>query len=96
MVHVDDVAAAYVAAMLREPNGAHVFNLNGATVSCEEIAAEINRQVPGDLIGVDGPRLLLPPQLPPDDIDRVLPGLPNTSLAEGISRTIAFYREREA
>ena len=96
MVHVDDVAAAYVAAMLREPDGAHIFNLGGVTASCEEIATEINRQVPGARIDVAGPQLLLPPRLPPDDIDRVLPGLPNTSLAEGIARTIAFYREREA
>ena len=96
MVYVDDVAAAYEAAMLREPDGAHVFNLNGTTVSCEEIAAEINRQVPGGLIGVSGPRLLLPPRLPPDNIDSVLHGLPQTALADGIAQTISFYRESKA
>jgi UDP-glucose 4-epimerase len=92
LVYADDVAAAFEAAMLREPDGAHVFNLEGEVAGTRDVAAEIIRQVPGARVDVSGPPLPMPTHMLKDDLDIVLPGLPKTSLADGLARTIAFYR----
>ncbi len=93
LVYVDDVAAAYEAALLRAPDGAHVFNLNGVSASNAQVVAEIELEAPGARIACDGPPLLMPQGLAPDDLDDVLPDLPRTSLHEGVAQTIRFYRE---
>lgn len=91
-IYVDDVAAAYEAALLRPPEGAHVFNLEGVVADTQDFATEIARQVPGARIGVGGARLAMPAHMPADALPTVLPGLPATSIADGVARTIAFYR----
>ena len=91
LIFVDDVAAAYIAAVLREPDGAHVFNLEGEVATTAEVAAEIRRQMPGARIDAAGPLLPLPAHMLPDALSEILPGLPHTKLTDGIARTIAYY-----
>lgn len=91
-IHVDDVAAAFVEALVRKPAGAHVFNLAGETLPVEAIAAEIRRQAPSARLEVSGPPLPIYPEIGADDIAAVLPGLPRTGIAEGIAGTLAHYR----
>jgi nucleoside-diphosphate-sugar epimerase len=93
LVYVDDVAAAYEAALLRPLAGAHVFNLNGVSVSSADVADAIREAAPGARISVDGPRLSMPDGLAPDDLGSVLPGLATTGLREGIAHTVRWYRE---
>lgn len=93
LVYVEDVAAAYVAAATRDLSGAHVVTMPGETVDSEEIIAAIRRLVPDAAIGVAGAPLPIAPDLPASDISTLLPGVPQTGLAEGLARTIAFYRE---
>ena len=92
MVFVDDVAAAYEAAVLRPPDGAHAFSLPGPTATTDEIVAAIQEQVPDARITVDGPALPFPPDIDEGDLRAVFPGLPNTSLRDGIAATIGYYR----
>lgn len=92
LVYVDDVAAAYEAAATREITGAHVLNMGGVTASNEEVIEVIRRVVPGAELAVSGPPLPIAAELDPGEIEAVLPGLPRTLLAEGIARTVAFYR----
>jgi nucleoside-diphosphate-sugar epimerase len=91
LVFVDDVAAAYVAAMLHAPDGSHVFNLPGEVATTAEVVAAIHRLIPGARIDTAGPPLDLPPRMPMDNLAEILLGLPRTSLADGLARTIAFY-----
>ena len=93
LVHVDDVAAAYEAALLRTPDGARVFNLNGVSVSTDEIIEAIRLAAPDARISAGGPRLLTPEGLVDDDIDAVLPHLPKTGIREGMAATVRWYRE---
>ena len=93
LIYVDDVAAAYEAAVLRRFTGAHVFNLEGVTISTADFAAEIGRQVQGAKISVAGGPLPLPGAMLKDNLHEVLPGLPTTSVADGIAATLTFYRE---
>jgi UDP-glucose 4-epimerase len=92
LVYVDDVAAAYEAALLHEPDGAHVFNMPGEVASNDRVIAEIRRVVPGARIDIAGPALQFTPDIEQGDIDAVLPGLHRTKLSEGIRQTIAFHR----
>jgi UDP-glucose 4-epimerase len=95
LVYVDDVAAAYVLALLRTPHGAHVANLVGRVASNEDVVAAIKRVVPNARIDVAGPPLSIVADVDKGDVDRLLPGLPQTDLATGIAATIAFYRQSD-
>jgi UDP-glucose 4-epimerase len=92
LVFVDDVAAAYEAALLRAPDGAHVFNNAGETVSNEDVVSAIKLVVPDARITVSGPPLSIIPEIDRSNIDEVLQGLPKTGLADGIRQTVEFYR----
>ena len=92
LVFVDDVAAAYELAALREPDGAHVVNMVGQVASNDDVVAEIRRVVLAARITVAGPVPPFAPDVDPGDVARILPGVPATSLRDGIAQTIAFYR----
>lgn len=92
LVFVDDVAAAYEAALLATPDEARVFNLNGVSASPEDVAAAIRRVAPEARIAVDGPRLRMPERLADDELDTILPGLPRTGLDNGVAQTVRWYR----
>jgi len=92
LVYVDDVAAAYQAALMREPDGAHVFNMPGEVASNDRVIEEIRRIVPSAKIDIAGPALQFTPDIEQGDIHAVLPGLHQTGLGEGIRQTIAFHR----
>lgn len=95
MIYVDDVAAAFEAALFSDAPDAHAFALAGKVATIDEIIAEIGRQVPGARIMSTGVPMPITAELAPDDIASVLPGLPETSLADGLAATIAYYREAE-
>lgn len=95
LVYVDDVAAAYEAAVTRDVTGAHVLNMSGVTASTEEVVEAIRRVVPDAAITVDGPPLPIAAELDAGEIGSVLPGLPHTPLLEGIAQTVEFYRAQD-
>ena len=92
LVFVDDVVAAYEAALLRDPDGAHVFNLPGEVVSNDDVVAAVRAVVPDAKIGIDGPELPFAEDIGEGDLRRVFPNLPATSLRDGIRCTIELYR----
>lgn len=94
LVYVDDVAAAYVQALLREPDGAHVFNMVGEVASNEQVIAAIKRVVNDARITIDGPELPFTPDVPEGNVRSVLAGLPATTLLDGMADTVAFYRRQ--
>jgi UDP-glucose 4-epimerase len=94
LVHVDDVTAAFEMALLREPDGAHVFNLVGEVVSNEDVVAAIREVVPDAAVGIHGPGLPIVSDIEEGDLRKVLVGLPRTGLRDGIRRTIDHYRQR--
>jgi UDP-glucose 4-epimerase len=92
LVFVDDVVAAYEAALRREPHGAHVFNLPGEVVSNEDVVTAVRAVVPNARIAIDGPVLPFAEDIGEGDLRRVFPNLPATSLRDGIRRTVELYR----
>ena len=58
----------------------------------EQALAEIKRVVPDARISIAGPVPQFALDLDPGDVAHLLPGLPATTLRQGIERTVAFYR----
>jgi len=93
LVFADDVAAAYEAALLSEFDGAHAFTLAGEMTPVGALIDRIETIVPGAQINANGPALPIATAFPHDPaLARVLPGLPQTSLDQGLRETVAFYR----
>ena len=92
--YVADTAAAFVEAALRAPEGAHVFNLHGDSVQVQHILDTIARFEPEGAqgLGITGPELPIPPALEGSALERALPGLPHTSLEDGIRETLDRFR----
>lgn len=96
--YVEDVARAFVRGALDCPAGATVVDLPGEIVTSEQFARAIESAVP-DVAGqvlVNGPEI--PSSIPPhpQPIRKVFPDWAPTNLAEGIRRSVQFYRESHA
>jgi UDP-glucose 4-epimerase len=94
LVHVDDVTTAFEMALLREPDGAHVFNLVGEVVSNEDVIAAIREIMPDAAIGIDGPGLPIVADIEEGGLRKILIGLPHTGIRDGVRRTIDYFRQR--
>ncbi|HEX6044420.1 MAG TPA: NAD(P)-dependent oxidoreductase [Pyrinomonadaceae bacterium] len=87
--YVADTAAAFIACADNTPDGAHVFNLHGETVTTERIANFINQQTgDGDLITFGGPPIPIAPAMNDAAIRRVIGDLPSTPLETGVRETM--------
>jgi len=89
---VADTAATFVAASDRAPAGAHVWNLHGETADLAAIIDLIKARRPGAAITYRGPEIPIPPQLDGSAVHRAIPGLPITSLEEGVTRTMDHFQ----
>lgn len=92
MDYVEDTAAVFARAATQTPAGANVFSLQGVIASTDEIIEAIHAEVPTAAIDARGPHLPFAPELDEGALRTTFPGLPQTSLAEGTAKTIAFYR----
>lgn len=97
-LHGGDCAEAFLAAAERGPEGAHVFNLAGASHAVTDFVAELVRQAPeaAELVKVEGGELPVPGAIDGERLASALPGLPRTSLADGIADTLRRFRELHA
>ena len=94
--YVADTAATFAACADRAPEGAHVFNLHGESVSVERIAACIDAELPAGERGritSDGPELPIPPELDASSLAEVMGELPVTPLERGVRETMARFRQ---
>lgn len=92
--YVEDVARAFVRGALETPPGAPVVDLSGEVADVTQIIAAIVAVVPdaAPRLSVSGPPI--PAHLPPSPhfISTLYPDWQTTSLADGIRRTVEFYR----
>lgn len=96
LVYVEDVAAAFVHAVLGKPQGARVCNFVGETASMDDVLVEIRRVVPDARVSAEGPPLPIAIGQSEAELDDFFPNRPRTSLAEGVALTIAHYRTVDA
>ena len=92
--YVADTAAAFILCADNMPEGAHVFNLHGETVTVDRIANLINEQVAqtnGDLISFGGPEIPIAAAIDDTAIRKVIRDLPSTLLEVGVRETIQRF-----
>ena len=92
-MYLSDVAEAYAAAAVQERVGAHVYNIVGDPGSAQDFANEIMRAAPGATVRADGPTLPIASQIDAGTLREVFPGIPRTTIGEGIAATVAHYRK---
>jgi hypothetical protein len=73
--------------------GAHVFNVHGETIAVSAIIAAIEDRLPSarGLITSGGPPIPMPPALEDGALRAAVPGLPRTSVAQGVADTIGRF-----
>jgi nucleoside-diphosphate-sugar epimerase len=87
--YVADTAATFIACADQMPEGAHVFNLHGETVTVERVVKLINQQISnGDLITFGGPPIPIAAAIDDTAIRKIMTALPLTSLAAGVRETM--------
>ncbi len=91
--YVEDVAETFIRCLLASLDGAHVFNLAGDVVHMEEIVASLERLRPGaaKLISAAGPQVPVAYRMDDAALRAAVPGIPKTSLADGMRQTIELY-----
>ncbi|MEZ5668995.1 MAG: SDR family oxidoreductase [Alphaproteobacteria bacterium] len=91
-VFVGDLVEAFAATAARPPQGAAVYNVVGEQADAADVAAAIMRAAPGAAIRAEGPPLPVAADIAPGTLRDDYPEVPRTGLADGIARTIGFYR----
>ena len=85
--YVADTASAFLACADNAPEGAHVFNLHGETVTVDRIADFIN-SANGDLITFGGPPIPIAAAMDDSAIRNTIGSLPSTPLEVGMRETM--------
>ena len=91
--YVGDTAAAFIACADRAPQGAHVFNLHGETLTVDQIARFINEESRSDLVTFSGPPIPIAPAIDDSAIKRTIGPLPSTPYTNGIRETMKRFAE---
>jgi UDP-glucose 4-epimerase len=91
--YVADTAAAFIASADNAPQGAHVFNLHGETLTVHHVASLINEGARADLVTFSGPPIPIAAAIDDSAIRRAIGPLPSTPVAEGIRATMKRFAE---
>ncbi|MCS7023720.1 MAG: NAD-dependent epimerase/dehydratase family protein [Bryobacteraceae bacterium] len=96
--YVEDVAEAFVMSALSPLEGAHVFNLAGEVVHMDAFleALEVLRPGARRLISASGPQVPVAYKMDDSALQRLIPGIPKTPLAEGMRKTVELYEKLRA
>lgn len=91
--YVEDVAEIFIASAFAALDGAHVFNLAGEVISMNDFIRILDRLRPGAarFITAEGPQVPVAYRLDDSQLRSNVPGIPRTTLDEGIRRTIAWF-----
>ena len=89
--YVADTAATFISCADKTPEGAHVFNLHGETVTVQRIAKFINDQANRDLITFGGPPIPIPAAMDDTAIRTIMSELPSTPLEVGVRETMKKF-----
>jgi len=93
--YVDDVAKVFIKAARSDFQGAEVFNIGGTSVTMEEVVETIEAVVPSQrgTITFEDTALPFPEEMDNSQLVVCLGPLHETSLREGISQTIAIFKD---
>jgi nucleoside-diphosphate-sugar epimerase len=91
--YVEDVAEVFIACLLSDLQGAHVYNLAGDVVRIEEIISLLDRLRPGssELLSAEGPQVPVAFRMDDSQLRSHIQALPHTPLEEGARRTVELF-----
>ena len=91
--YVEDVAETFLRCALSHIEGAHVFNLAGDIVRMDHLVAMLESMRPGaaGLIQVEGPQVPVSYRMDASQLHTLIPGIPATSLQDGVARTLEMF-----
>ena len=95
VLYVADAAAAFVACADRAPEGAHVFNLHGDSVTIEHFVEVIRAALPPEareLVSFDGPEIPIAPNLDGSAVHEQVGDIPVTPLEDGVRDTVQRFQ----
>jgi nucleoside-diphosphate-sugar epimerase len=94
--YVGDVAETFLRAALDPVAGAHVYNLAGAIVDMRDFVYKLEalRPAAAGLVTVDGPQVPVSYRMDASALHAAFPGLPQTSLEEGMRRTLEIFEHK--
>jgi len=95
MIYVEDVVAAFVQAATRGVTGAKTYSIVGEAVSMDDWIAAIKTHVPEASLAASGPVLPVTDDIHPGTLREDYAEVARTSVADGVARTIAWYREND-
>ena len=92
--HVEDVARIFVQAMRTPVEGAHAFNLRGAIADMPTVIAAIEAAAPdvAGRISYDEVSLPFPEGFDDQALRAALGDIPDTSLVDGVAKTVDHFR----
>lgn len=92
--YVEDVAETFVQSALATFTGAHVFNMRGDLATIDEFRTQLALSEPraAELITAGGPQVPVAFRMSDAKLRHMLPQLPRTTLAHGVSRTLELFR----
>jgi nucleoside-diphosphate-sugar epimerase len=93
--YVEDVAETFIRCLLADLAGAHVFNLAGEIIRMEDFILALDRERPGSgaLLTTGGPEVPVSYKLDDSQLRATVPGIPRTSLADGIRKTVGLFEK---
>jgi nucleoside-diphosphate-sugar epimerase len=96
--YAGDVAEAFVCCLLSELEGAHVFNLEGAVVTMEEVIHLIEELHPParGLLSCAGPQVPVVCRMDGSALRSTIEGVPQTPLRDGIRETLERFARLSA
>ena len=86
-LYAGEAAAAFIACVSFEPEGAPVFDLNGRCEKLEDGLAIVKEMAPEAKISCEGPEFPFPADLDESDLRAFVPDYPAISLREGVMDT---------
>lgn len=95
-LYAGEAAAAFIASVSKDGEGAHFFDLNGRCETIETGLAEINRLNNASQVTASGPQFPFPPDLDEQPLRAHVPDYPAISLSDGVEATYRAFKELKA
>ena len=93
LVYVEDVVAAYVEAAVGGIDGARTYTITGERADMATWCNEIRRHCPQAALEFAGEPLPVSADIDASSLRDDFPGVPKTSIAQGIEKTVAWHRK---
>ncbi len=91
-VHAEDAAQRFIGAVLRETEGAEVFDMNGVVVDMERVLSDMNIVLPYNGVTASGKILPFPAYDDDGLLDKFLNVQPHRTFLDGLGETLDVFR----